>query len=378
MKPVVTSIAVALAIGLGLTGAGYVPGQASAALPREETKSLNQLYQDAIAEGGQLIVYAGGDTVDQQDANANAFRARFPEIKLTMSVDYSKFQDARVDLQLASHTLVPDVVQLQEVQDFDRWKSEGVLQPYFPAGFSKVYNKFKDPGGAWIGIVVNAFSNVSNPALTGEQAPSTAEDYLDPRWKAKIVVDYPNDDDATEFLFKKEIDKYGWQWLTKFLAQEPKFVRGGQAPVDEVAGGQMPVAFGVAGSLRYRPGDTTKFSIPKSDPFMAWAQRAAMFKQTKHPAAASLYLNWWLSKLQQQNLRQWPTRTDVAPADEYRPIWEYPNAYVDEFPQMMADRGAMERLRSELTQYIGEPQGPPSAGVQGLYPGKDGVPPPKP
>ncbi|MDX3521433.1 hypothetical protein [Streptomyces scabiei] len=47
-----------------------------------------------------------------------------------MVVDYSKFHDARIDNQLATGSLVPDVVQLQTLQDFSRWKKEGFLLPY--------------------------------------------------------------------------------------------------------------------------------------------------------------------------------------------------------------------------------------------------------
>ncbi|MEE1830337.1 hypothetical protein [Streptomyces sp. SP17KL33] len=50
-----------------------------------------------------------------------------------MVVDYSKYHDARVDHQLATDSLVPDVVQLQTLQDFERWKRQGVLRPYKPA-----------------------------------------------------------------------------------------------------------------------------------------------------------------------------------------------------------------------------------------------------
>ena len=51
----------------------------SRAQQREETKSLDALYQDALAEGGNLVVYAGGDTPTQQDAAKNAFLAQFPK-----------------------------------------------------------------------------------------------------------------------------------------------------------------------------------------------------------------------------------------------------------------------------------------------------------
>lgn len=124
--------------GLVATSAAQVAtasaaGSRKAASGSEETRSLDALYRDAAAEGGMLVIYAGGDTVSQQDTTVEAFRARFPDVDLTMVVDYSKYHDVRVDNQLATGTLVPDVVQLQTVQDFTRWKSQGKLLPYKPA-----------------------------------------------------------------------------------------------------------------------------------------------------------------------------------------------------------------------------------------------------
>jgi hypothetical protein len=43
-----------------------------------------------------------------------------------------------VDLQLANNALIPDVVQFQSIQNFPRWKEEGVLMQYKPRGWSKV------------------------------------------------------------------------------------------------------------------------------------------------------------------------------------------------------------------------------------------------
>lgn len=55
---------------------------------REEAKSLETLYEDALAEGGELVVYAGGDVAAQQEATVKAFQARFPKIRMRMVVDY--------------------------------------------------------------------------------------------------------------------------------------------------------------------------------------------------------------------------------------------------------------------------------------------------
>lgn len=48
----------------------------------EETRSLDEIYQGAVAEGGKLTVYAGGDTPTQWDRLAGAFSQRFPRVDL--------------------------------------------------------------------------------------------------------------------------------------------------------------------------------------------------------------------------------------------------------------------------------------------------------
>src|SRR5690349_5519453 len=215
-----------------------IPGSASAAPTgkpvREEHKSLQQLYADARREGGELVIYAGGDTPDQQDATKQAFLAQFPDIKLKLIVDYSKFHDVRVDNQLATGTLVPDVVQLQTLQDFTRWKQLGVLQPYKPAGFSTVHPRFKDPDGAWTAIAVFSFSYMYDATL-GSSAPTSPRDLVDPRWKDAIGSSYPHDDDAVLYLYRLYTQAYGWDWVRRLAAQNVQFGRGSFTPIVAVA-----------------------------------------------------------------------------------------------------------------------------------------------
>ncbi|TDC83584.1 extracellular solute-binding protein [Micromonospora sp. KC606] len=336
----------------------------------EETKSLQQLYREAKAEGGTLTVYAGGDTAVQQDGNKAAFEKAFPGVTVNMVVDYSKFHDVRVDNQLGTDTLVADVVQLQTLQDFPRWKNQGVLLPYKPAGFSRIHPAFKDRDGAWTGIFVDAFSTIYNIDEVGAKAPATAADLLDPRWKGRIVSTYPNDDDAVLYLYKLIVDKYGWDWLDRFVAQDVAWVRGTQEPADRVEAGSAAVALGTDGALTPGAGVKTRFLVPTHDPFMAWAQRAAILAGARHPAAAKLYLNWWLSKQTQSDFYMWSVRTDVAPPQGYRPIWAYPNANLDGFDRFMNDRGLAERFRQQLALYVGEVEGDPSPGWLGLHPGR--------
>lgn len=139
MKKSLLLSAAALALAASFAhGAGVQP----------EKRGMDELYRAALKEGGRLVVYAGGDTPEQQNGIKAAFEKRFPGITLDTVVDYSKVHDARIDQQLADKNVAADVVQLQTLQDYPRWKAEGVLLPYKPIGWDKIYKDFKDPDGA--------------------------------------------------------------------------------------------------------------------------------------------------------------------------------------------------------------------------------------
>ena len=337
---------------------------------REESRSLEQLYAEARREGGELVVYAGGDTPDQQDATKEAFSAQFPGIDLTIVVDYSKFHDVRVDNQLATGSLVPDVVQLQTLHDFTRWKKQGVLQPYKPAGFSALHPAFRDEDGAWVAMAVYAFSYMHHASL-GASAPATPRDLVDPKWRGAIASSYPHDDDAVLYLYKLYTEAYGWDWVRRLAAQDPQFARGSHTPLVAVATGQEKIGIGGAGSLVAPLAPGVQWVTPAGHPFMAWGQRAALLKQAAHPAAAKLYLNWQLSvPVQQNSFTGWSVRTDVTPAGDLSPVWTNADAHLDGFPQFMADRAEVERWKQTFALYFGEVQGAPSPGALGLHPGR--------
>ena len=349
-------------------------GAATTSSPRpgpqvaEETRSLDELYRAALAEGGELVVYAGGDTPTQQDATRAAFLAAFPGIKLQLIVDYSKFHDVRVDNQFATDTLVPDLIQLQTLQDFTRWERQGRLLHYKPAGFGGVHDAFKDPRGAWTAIAVIAFSYLYDSAALGSAAPATPKELADPRWKGAIASSYPHDDDAALYLYTLYAQAYGWDWIARLAAQDVQFARGSNSPGVAVNAKQKVIGIGTSGSLTSTA--ATRWAVADGHPFMAWGQRAAIFKDARHPAAAKLYLNWSLSEARQKAaFNGWSVRTDVTPAGGLKPVWEYPDAHLGGFPEFMADRAGVERWKQTFALYFGEVKGDPSPGWLGLRPG---------
>jgi ABC-type Fe3+ transport system substrate-binding protein len=323
-----------------------------------ETRTIAQLYAAALQEGGELVVVEGGDAINQDESLVSAFQAQFPKMKLNLTVDLSKYKAARIDLAFAKNTTPPDVVHLQTIEDFPRWKKEDRLLNYKPLGWEHVYPHFKDPEGAWTGLGCIVFSNVVNTSIPAASVPRNFLDYLDPKYKGKLIFTYPNDDDAALFLFYTAIKEHGWSYMESLMANHPTFVRGTYPAGDVVASGSKLATFTASGPAQTIPGSPIQLYLPTTDKFLAWGQRAAIFKDAAHPNAAKLWTSWNLQPSTQALTGTWPVRDDVTPPAGFLPIINYENASLPEFPAFMENRAEAERFRAIIQLYVGDPLGP--------------------
>ncbi len=169
-----------------------------------ENRSLDEIHQAALAEGGVVTVWHGGDESNQQDGLKQAFEARFPGMTLNITVDLSKYHDVRLDQQLAAggDAVYVDSVILQTLHDYPRWAQQGALLSYAPAGFDAIHQAFKDDSATWYGVYVFFWSNGWNTnKLRGIEPPAEYSDWLRPEFKDKLVLTYPHDDDAVAYAF---------------------------------------------------------------------------------------------------------------------------------------------------------------------------------
>lgn len=168
--------------------------------PEVETRTLDEIHQAALAEGGVVTLWHGGDEKNDQAALKTAFEKRFPGMTLNVTVDVSKYHDGNIDQQLVEGNVYVDSVILQTVHDYPRWDQEGALLRYKPLNFDKIHPNFRDTWGAWYAVVVFGWSNIWNTDKLAE-GPVEYSDYLKPEFQDKLVFTYPNDDDAVLFAF---------------------------------------------------------------------------------------------------------------------------------------------------------------------------------
>ncbi|EDU48153.1 AfuA ABC-type Fe3+ transport system periplasmic component [Pyrenophora tritici-repentis] len=328
--------------------------QKNATIERE-TRSIDEIYEAAVAEGGVVTLWHGGDEKTQQNNLKTAFEARFPKMKLNVTVDISKYHDINLDAQLADNNVYVDSIILQTLNDYPRWKKEGVLLNYAPLNFDNVYPEFKDAEAAYSGLFIIAWGLSANLNKTSV-VPTAYGDFIKPEYKDKIVLTYPNDDDAVLYQFEIIRETLGDGWFDALLANNPRWVRGTQTPgtILGTANSTSAVSFTSSYSFTARP--PVDYGLPTDAKFVSWPQTGAILKKAPHPEGAKLLHSFMLSDEYQSDAK-WSVRQDVAPPTGAHKILEQPGTDAQAFTKWMSDRGRVERARFFYEQRIGAPQG---------------------
>ena len=324
-------------------------------MPTAHAESFDQLYAKAKAEGA-LNIYGGGP-VRLYEGWIKEFEQRFPGIKVALTGGYAGGLAPKIDKEIAAKKVEVDIVTFQAVQEFIRWKAEGVLLPFKAMdGYEALDPRFRDPDGAFTPVGVFAIAPAYNSKLvTATDAPRSARDFLKPEFRGKLITAYPQDDDATLFAFYTIVKKYGWGFMDDYMKTEPKFIQGHLGVVRSVAGGESAATFDMMlhhTMVEKAEGKPIEVAFPTEDALPIWGQLAAIFKDSPHPNAARLYLQWYMAKEQQSRIGSWSARADVPPPFGLKPILDYNVA--NDFAEIFTNPSLLADLRKRFGGYIGE------------------------
>src|SRR5262249_3574814 len=324
---------------------------ACVAEPPRAPQGMQELYEKAKLEG-ELVIYGGGPT-SLYEVPARAFEQRYPGIKITIHSGFSNVHNERINQQLKAKKLDADLAILQTVQDYIHWKKEGVLAQFKPAEWDAIDGSFKDPDGYYVGVFVTSVSYAYNRNQVKE-APKSAKDFLRPEFRGKMISCYPHDDDITLYLFYTVVQRYGWGWMSQYIANGAQFVQGHLGVSRSLASGDSVVSIDSNPnfSLReQRGGKPVEISFSEIDPTPVWAQTAATFRDSPHPNAARLFLSWFLEKEQQGKLDTWSARRDVPPPDGLPPLFSIKLA--NDYPAFISNDALVADLRKRFEALTG-------------------------
>jgi ABC-type Fe3+ transport system substrate-binding protein len=318
-----------------------------------QPQNLAALYSKAKSDGA-LVLYTGGPTAPWEAA-AKEFSAHYPGISVSVTGGFSNVLDKQIDSQLAGGKLEVDLAVFQTLQDFVRWKQQGALLEFKPQGFDKIDSTFADPDGAYVAVQMNAHTYAYNPSFVRpEDVPRSALDFLNPRFKGKVVSCYPADDDATLYDFYSIVQKYGWSYMDRYMANMPNFIQGHLGVVRSIASGENLVTFDTIATIsmdQKNLGLVQAVAFPESDPLPIWPFTAAIFKSAPHSNAAKLFLTWYLSPEEQTKTGNWSPRSDVPAPYGWKPILSY--KVINDYRAFLTNTKQLEELRKRFEAYTG-------------------------
>jgi ABC-type Fe3+ transport system substrate-binding protein len=315
--------------------------------------TIDELYAKAKAERS-LTIYAGGPVASYEPL-ARDFERAFPGITVAIEAGFSNVLNQKIERQFAQAKLLVDIGLFQTVQDFVRWKGEGRLLAFEPEGAATIDLSHRDPGGAFIAwnLVPIAYA-YNSKEVAPENVPKSALDFVKPAFRGKMITCYPHDDDATLYLFRTILRKYGDDYLDKYVASQPNWVQGHLNVSRSVAAGTNLVTpdatISTVMNLK-KAGQPIELAFSNVDPIPVFYSTAGIFKGAPHPNAAKLYLTWLLAPEQQRRIGTFSPRRDVPAPAGLKPLGALNLA--NGYREFVTDERLLADMRQRFERAVG-------------------------
>jgi ABC-type Fe3+ transport system substrate-binding protein len=324
---------------------------AAAATPTR-AESIDDLYAKAKLE--QTLTLYGAGPASAHERSIREFQQKFPGVKVAFTGGLSNGLNQKVEQQLASKKVETDLAIFQTIQDFAKWKARGALALFKPEGTEQIDPAYRDEDGAFTAVSVNTVVYAYNTQLVpAADVPKSALDFLKPIFQGKLITTDPTEDDAGLAAFNAIVEKYGWDYMDKYMAQQPAFVTTGHATVsDAIASGEKLATFDSTSTTprlkaQGKPIEPVFSEVDATPVFLVGG---AIFKEAPHPNAARLYLTWYLAKEQQSRTGTFSPRADVPPPAGMQPLSAY---RIDAgYRKLVTDEPRLMELRKRFAGYV--------------------------
>jgi iron(III) transport system substrate-binding protein len=264
--------------------------------------ALSAVAFGASAQKTQLTVYTALEA-DQLKAYTEGFNKVNPDIELTWVRDSTGVITAKILAEKAN--MRADVIMGVAATSMAIFASEGILQPFAPAGLNRIAPQFRDPSNPpyWVGMDVWGATicfNTVEAAKRNIPKPETWKDLTKPVFKGQIVMPHPASSgtgffDVTAWL-QLWGEKDGWAFMDALHENIAQYMHSGSRPCAAAANGEFVVGI----SFEYRAnrekaqGKPIELVFPKEG--LGWDLEAiGIVKGTKNLAAAQKLMDWSIS-----------------------------------------------------------------------------------
>lgn len=266
----------------------------------DESK-MEALVEAAKAEG-ELIVY-GSCEDDYLAAACENFQEKYG-----IKVSYQRLSTGEVQSKIEEEKGNPsgDVWFGGTTDPYNVSAQEGLLESYEAINASHLTNEaYRDPDGYWYGIykgILGFMVNRDELARMGLQEPRDWKELLDPQYQGLIWLSNYNTAGTAKLVINTMIQKYGHDEGIQYLVDLDKniqvYTKSGSGPSKNVGTGECVIGIGFLHDGLAQIVDNgygnVDLIIPKSGTSFE-VGATAIFKGTKHPNAARLWIEYALS-----------------------------------------------------------------------------------
>jgi iron(III) transport system substrate-binding protein len=256
-----------------------------------ESFATPELIAKAEAEGN-LVLYTG-EILEDEMAQINAFKAKFPKIKIDLVRQTSQKLVPIIEAEVATNKLRADIIDLTDWGTAVRLGD--LFTEYSPPNSAKYESAGRNLGKLWPRFVFAAVI-VYNTALV-KDPPKDWPDLLDDKYRGKLALVVAGSGGSSWTRIMYERQKYGLEYWQRQAALQPTLAPASTGVVGAVVRGEaeVGVAFRPTAYSLLRDGAPLETVYPKSGiPLTPTA--AGLVKTGKNPNAARLFLNFALSE----------------------------------------------------------------------------------
>ena len=296
--------------------------------------SVMAIYGATGALAGELTVYTASEAEDLKKYAAT-FNEDHPDIKINWVRDSTGIVTAK--LLAEKDNPQADVIWGLAGTSLLLFKSEGMLEPYAPAGVEKLDPKFVDTSTPphWTGMdawVAAVCYNTVEGEKNGVPAPKSWKDLTDPVYAGHIIMPNPNSS-GTGFL---DVSSWlqifgedgGWEFMDALHNNIARYTHSGSAPCKLAASGETTVgiSFAFRGAKSKAAGAPIEIIVPTEG--VGWEMEAtAIVAGTDNLADAKTLVDWTVT--QKANEMYNKGYAVVAYPGVAKPVEHFPTGLLD-------------------------------------------------
>ena len=284
---------------------------------RAQTERNPTLLETAKKEG-EVVFYTGMSPTEGNVMKAK-FEEKYPFVQLRLNRIGGNRMVAKVLTEAGAGKNLVDAIQTSEF-DLHTFNKKGILAKYLSPEEAFYPKEYKEQG-YWtayqLSLVVVGYNT---KMVARQQLPKTYEDLLNPFWKGKIMLD-PTKSEWFAGMLEIMGRERGLKYMRDLAKQDIVLRQGNALRAQLVSAGEA--AFDI--NIPTHTIDQLKQSGAPVDwtalgPVPARMSTIGIAAKAPHPAAARLFLDFWLSKEGQRLVRGFNrviVRSDLA--DEQNP-----------------------------------------------------------